>query len=104
MDSLVSEILDYYEKRGLAYPNLQEALNWAHTEMGEVYEIIMSWEPKWIRNNPEDHPAQSKESLAYELGDVIMMLIMAGLAEGVDPINALKNKMKRKLEKSVSGD
>lgn len=99
MSELAQKIAEYYEKRELVKPSLSEALDWVQTEMGEVYEVKMSWDPKWIRNNPKDHPVKTKEDLAEEIGDVILMLMAAGMAEGVDPIDALEAKMKSKLDK-----
>jgi NTP pyrophosphatase (non-canonical NTP hydrolase) len=98
MSNLAVKIKDYYEKRQLVHPTVWEALGWVSAELGEVYEVLMSWNPKWVRNNPQDHPVKSKEDLAEELGDVIFMLVMAGLSEGVDPIEALEKKMERKLQ------
>lgn len=95
---LTAKVQEYYIKRNLNRPDVWEALGWASAEFGEVYEVLMSWNPKWVRNNPEKHPVKSKEDLAEELGDVIMMLIVAGMSEGVDPVSALEEKMKRKLE------
>ena len=98
MSNLAQEIKDYYEKRGLKHPNIWEALGWATAELGEVYEVIMSWNPDWVRNNPQDHPVKTMEDLAEELGDVILMLMVAGLESGIDPIDALRVKMLRKIE------
>lgn len=98
MSNLAQEIKDYYGKRGLNSPNLWEALGWVHAELGEVYEVLFSWNPNWVRNNPEKHPVKTKEDLAEELGDAIFMLVVAGLTQGVDPIDALRSKMYRKVE------
>lgn len=99
--SLTDEIRNYYIERNLKRPNIWEALGWATAELGEVYEVLMSMVGGWVRNNPEDHPQKTKEDLAEELGDVIFMLIAAGLEEGIDPIQALQNKMRRKLKEKV---
>lgn len=96
---LTNQVKKYYKVRGLVTPNIWEALGWVSAELGEVYEVIMSWNPKWVRNNPEKHPTKTKEDLAEELGDVIFMIIAAGLAEGVDPVAAIEAKMQRKLDK-----
>lgn len=96
---LVKNIKDYYEKRQLKHPDIWEALGWSICELGEVYEVLLSMKGGWIRNNPEKHPTKTKEDLAEELGDVIFMLIVAGIEEGLDPIQALENKMSRKLKK-----
>ena len=97
---LIDKIKEYYVKRGLAKPSLWEALGWLTSELGEVYEVLFSWNPKWVRNSPENHPMKTEEELAEELGDVIFMAIVAGMVTGVDPINALEKKMERKLKEN----
>ncbi len=52
---------------------------------------------QWVRNNPEAHPVATRQDFSEELGDVIMMLMVAGLVDGVDPLDALYAKMERKL-------
>lgn len=96
--SKLSEAIDkYYTARNLVHPNSWQALAWAATELGEVYEILLA-EGNWVRNNPEKHPETfDSESFAEELGDVIMMVQKAGMARGVDPLGALYEKIKRKL-------
>lgn len=96
---LIELIEKYFNGRDLKYPNAWESLAWAQTELGEVYEILLGWSGDWVRNNPQDHPVKTKEDFAEELGDVIMMVMMAGYVEGVNPIQALKDKINRKLEK-----
>ena len=96
----LTELIEkYYEGRNLKYPNSWEALGWAQTELGEAYEILLGWSGDWVRNNPQDHPLKTKEDFSEELGDVIMMIMMAGYVEGVNPIQSLKDKINRKLEK-----
>lgn len=97
--SLIEQIKEYYEKRELRHPNIWQALAWLQTELAEVYELIMDREGGWVRNNPDSKPKFSKEDLAEELGDIIFMCIVAGIEEGVDPIGAMENKMRRKLGK-----
>ena len=79
-------------------PSVWEAMGWVGAEIGEVYEVLLS-NGGWIRNNPENHPPKDNNDLAEELGDVIFMLMLAGYSEGVNPLEALKAKMARKLEK-----
>jgi len=97
-EDLQKFITVYYEKRKLNWPDFNDAMKFVATEIGEVYEVDLSRNPAWVRNNPQDKPKFSKELLASELGDVIMMVMVAGIAEGVDPLEALINKMLRKLE------
>lgn len=94
---LVDFIRNYYTKRKLAWPNFEDAMKFVATEIGETYEVDLSRNPTWVRNNPQDKPTFSKELLASELGDVIMMVMVAGIVEGVDPLDALVKKINRKL-------
>lgn len=99
MSNLVDKIQEYYDKRGLKFPNFDNAMKFVATEIAEVYELDLSRIGGWVRNNPDSKPDFDKNALAEELGDAIMMLVVAGMAEGVDPIEALQNKMERKLKK-----
>jgi NTP pyrophosphatase (non-canonical NTP hydrolase) len=96
---LIELVKFYYEKRGLKWPDIWEALAWQQTEIAEVYELLFDRSGGWVRNNPEDKPKFSKEELAKELGDAIFMLLVAGIVEGVNPLQAMEDKMKTKLEK-----
>lgn len=95
---LADFIINYYEKRKLSWPDFNDAMKFVATEIGEVYEVDLSRNPTWVRNNPQNKPIFSEEQLASELGDVIMMVMVAGIAEGVDPLEALIKKIRRKLE------
>jgi NTP pyrophosphatase (non-canonical NTP hydrolase) len=95
---LTELIIEYYEKRGLVWPSFDDAIKFVVTELGEVLEVDLS-RKDWVRNNPENKPTFSKEALSTELGDVIFMLMVAGYVEGVNPIQSLKDKINRKLEK-----
>ncbi len=50
-----------------------------------------------MRNHPEDKPGYSSEKLGEELGDVIMMAMVAGMARGVNPARSLTEKIHRKV-------
>jgi NTP pyrophosphatase (non-canonical NTP hydrolase) len=95
--SLMDEIIEYAETRQYKMPDLWEAMAWVNAEIGEVYEVMLS-KGGWVRNNPDKHPEKGDEELAEELGDVIFMVMMAGYSKGVNPLEAMKAKMKRKLE------
>jgi NTP pyrophosphatase (non-canonical NTP hydrolase) len=99
---LMEEIINYAEKREYKMPDVWEAMGWVTTELGEVYEQLLAKKSGWVRNNPDSKAPYSPESLAEELGDVIFMVMMAGYAEGVNPLQAMKNKMTRKLERKVA--
>jgi len=68
-----TELLDYYQFRGMKIPNTKEALDFAVTEIGEAMDSwIRENQTDWVRNNP------SKETnLAFELADTYQMLEMA---------------------------
>lgn len=87
----------YYAKRGLKEPDANQSLDWLLTELAEAKELLLARDGGWIRNNPDDHPKFDRCKFAEELGDIIMMAIRAGMAEGVDPLAALAEKIDRKL-------
>ena len=95
--SLIEQIKFYYEARGLSFPNFDNAMKFVQTELAEVYELDLARIGGWVRNNPQNKREFSKAKLAEELGDAIFMLVVAGIAEGVDPIEALVHKMHKKL-------
>lgn len=94
---LAHQICEYYQLRGQKWPNVEEAMMWLETECAEVYELLLARKDGWVRNNPANKPEFSKEALAAELGDAIMMLLVAGYVEDVDPMQALLEKVERKL-------
>lgn len=98
MHYLIELINTYYSKRELVWPTTDQAMQWVETELGEVYELLLARQPGWVRNNPGNKPPFNRGELAEELGDAIMMLIVAGIAEGVDPIGAMEHKIYRKLQ------
>jgi len=100
-DNLTELIIYYYAIRNLKWPNIDKALQWHDTEKGEACEVLLARDGGWVRNNPDDHPAFDKDKLAEELGDMVMMTIVAGLAEGVDVITALRQKIARKCAEST---
>lgn len=95
---ILNLITEYYDKRGLKWPNFDEAMKFVQTELAEVYELDLARIGGFVRNHPENKPQFSKEALAEELGDAIFMLLVAGMAEGVNPLEAMQNKMRKKLE------
>ena len=91
-------ITDYYEQRGLKWPqDADEALDWALTELAEAKELLLDRKGGWTRNNPGNKRHFSQQRFAEELGDIIMMVLVAGIVEGVEPLTALTSKIKRKL-------
>lgn len=98
LDGLVKDIITYYEARGLKWPSdYGKSMMWFNQERAEAEEIYLAKEGGWVRNHPEEAPEWNQERFTEELGDMLMMVIVAGLVEGVDPVTALRNKMKQKL-------
>ncbi len=96
---LLKIIINYYEKRGLKWPSFDNAMKFAIAEIGEVYEIDLTRYSGWVRNNPNNKPTEfDKEKLGDELGDVIMMIMVAGIVEEVDPLAHLVRKINVKLK------
>jgi len=91
-------ITRYYKARKLKWPNVWQAMGWVNTELAEVYELLLARDGDWVRNNPDDHGEWDKDKFAEELGDCMFMLAVAGMVEGVDPIEALIAKVERKLK------
>ena len=102
MSDLANKIEHYFNKRGLKWPTTEKALMFSETEMAEVYEHLLAEEGGWTRNNPENKPEYDNQEFAKELGDVIMMVMVAGMVRGLDPIDALVQKMENKLAKLES--
>jgi NTP pyrophosphatase (non-canonical NTP hydrolase) len=98
MMQLLHLVDEYYVKRGLKWPTSQQAVLWAITELGEVCELLLSREGGWVRNNPDDKEGFSSARVAEELGDVIMMCVVAGMVLGENPLGHLESKMRRKLD------
>jgi len=95
---IVTMVGNYFHERGLKWPeNADEALMWAQTELAEAYELLLARKGGWTRNNPEEHPPFDNQKLAEELGDAIMMIIVAGIVEGIFPLAALRRKIECKL-------
>jgi hypothetical protein len=100
---LNSIIKDYYETRKLVWPNFDDAMKFVITEIGEAYEVDLVGKD-YIRNNPENKPKPEteefrKKMLGRELGDAMMMLQVAGMAEGCNPIQELLKKLGIKVDK-----
>lgn len=109
MNELTKKVIEYYNKRGLKWPNTYQALAWAITELGEAYELLLARDGDWVRNNPdpEDKFSRIQDTFMEELGDTIMVLVVAGLVSDTglgtgrnDPLSALEHKIARKLEEA----
>ena len=71
------DIQNYFKFRGQKIPqDSQHALNFAVTELGEVFDARERLDNSWLRNNP------NKEfNLAHEYGDVYQMLQIASVLD-----------------------
>ena len=98
--SLTDVITEYYKARDLKWPDAWEALAWAQTELGEVYELLLAQRGGWIRNNPSDKQSYSPNAFADELADALMMLIVAGMTRDVDPVEWLRHRLENEIAKS----
>lgn len=99
-DDLMMEIVEYCLKRKYVFPNAWQAMGWVNTEIGEVYELLLAREADWVRNNPDSKAPYSRIQMAEELGDIIFMVMLAGYAQGVNPMDAMIAKMARKLSEA----
>ena len=102
MQTINELIREHYRVRKQKWPTLEEALMWAQTELAEVYELLLAKEGGWVRNNPDKHPPYSDEALAEELGDAILMLLVAGYVTDVDPLVAMIKKIKAAITKEMN--
>lgn len=121
-------IKDYYDQRGLGWPDQKSALLFYLSEVGELAEAwlaiqpvdlteeeqelfqsfadlglkadeIVSRKPGWIRNNDR----LRKENIAHEAADCNMMLsVFMDTYNGQSPDAALLQKMELKLGKPIN--
>ena len=98
LDGLITE---YYAIRELVWPRgADEALDWALTELAEAKELLLARRGNWVRNNPEAHPDFSRNLLEAEMADMIMMVLVAGMVEGLNPLSALHSKLRVVLSRA----
>lgn len=123
-------IQDYYQKRGLSWPDQKSALLFYLSEVGELAEAFLEVQPVelseeehslfqdfvklglladeivsrksgWIRN----HDRLRKANIAHEAADCNMMLsVFLETHKGQSPDDALLEKMALKLGNSMSTD
>lgn len=74
-------------------PDADTAVAWAITEIAEAIELLLDRKEDWVRNNPGDKETYTPARLAEELGDAIMMLLVAGYVEDLDPLQAMIDKL-----------
>ncbi len=81
----------YYEFRGLAQPDANQAYLFLVSEIGELADALVANQAQWVRNNPD-----RERNISAEIGDVLMMLTVFSMEMGVDPVEAMLAKMKSK--------
>lgn len=91
-------INDYFVRRGLVWPDAKDAILFSQTEVTEAIELLMAKDGGWVRNNPDGKEPYSTDRFGEELGDAIMMLLIAGLGVGVNPLASMIEKINRKME------
>ena len=96
--TLTDILKDFYKRTGRVFPNFDRSLQFADTEKAEALEIYLAKFPEFKRNHPEDKPKWLPEKLEMELGQMIQMIQVAGMAEGVDPLAGLIRKLSRQTD------
>jgi NTP pyrophosphatase (non-canonical NTP hydrolase) len=88
----------YFDIRELAKPDTNEAMLFLTSEIGELADVIVGSQKKWVRNN------KSKENIedyigyiANEIGDVLMMLTVVAGTFDLDPVACMREKMIEKI-------
>ena len=89
--NLLEIVERYYEFRGLTQPDKNQAFLFLTSEVGELADALVADQADWVRNNPDKH-----RSVSDEIGDVLMMLTVFSTTMGIDPVQAMLEKMKRK--------
>ena len=73
-------------------PNYNDALDWMVSEVGEAVGARVGNDPtapSWVRNNPKKH---EQDSVEWEIGQAIMMGI---LALGCSPVGIIKEQLEK---------
>ena len=84
----------YFDRTDKVWPEAPAALLFAVQEIGEASDYLMPLLGDFVRNNPENHPEQfDTDGYGEELGDVILMALVAGYVSGVDPLAAMLKKI-----------
>ena len=94
--NLTDAVINHFAVSGKTWPDVWRALAFVHTELAEVYELLLARDGGWQRNHA--HEQFSPDRLAEELGDVLMMVLVAGIVAEVDPVVALLQKIAPDLE------
>lgn len=101
LDPLTYEVIETFNALGRVWPTTQDALLFIHTEVSEAAELDLARRP-YLRNHVKE--PYTPERYAEELGDAIYMAIIAGRVEGVDAVQAMRDKMARHLARLEQKD
>lgn len=104
--NLYDQVVKHFNSKGRRWPSPHDALLFLFTEIAEATELYLSQPIKaYVRSHPEQKEPYSEERYAEELGDVIYMAIVAGAVMGVDPVEAMVERMSLELgEESEPND
>lgn len=89
--NIVEIVEKYYAFRGLTQPDANQAFLFLVSEIGELSDALVANQAAWVRNNPD-----RERQIPAEIGDVLMMLTVFAATQGIDPIEAMLDKMKSK--------
>lgn len=92
---LLELVHSYFVLRKYVMPNPDEALMFLVSEIGELADAMVHARKNWVRNNPGEKDG-SKEAIANEIGDVLMMLTALGITFGLDPLECMLDKFESK--------
>ena len=91
MQSVLDVVKAYYQFRGLTIPDDTQALLFLVSEVGELADSHVEQQASWIRNH-----AEKERGIEDEVGDVLMMLTAYCIARGIDPVECMLSKFKKK--------
>ena len=89
--NIVDIVMKYYDFRGLTQPDANQAFLFLVSEIGELSDALVANQAAWVRNSPD-----RDRHIPAEIGDVLMMLTVFAATQGIDPIEAMLEKMKSK--------
>jgi len=89
--SIIEIVEKYYVFRGLTQPDANQAFLFLVSEVGELSDALVADQANWVRNNPD-----RERQIPAEVGDILMMLTVFAATQGIDPIQAMLEKMKSK--------
>ena len=91
MQTVIDVVKAYYEYRGLTVPDDSQALLFLVSEVGELADAHVEQQAQWIRNH-----AEKERSVDDEVGDILMMLTAYCISRGIDPVECMVSKFKKK--------